>query len=306
MSTRAWVVRPGDGATVNDVLRALEEPSSAIDEGRVFLGRMRVTHGETPVRVGDEVLVSEARASFDVKILARTSDLLAVEKPAGVPTIPDHVGSSHTLLAAAARAVGLAESDLHPTSRLDRDVSGVVVFALTPRGRERLGAAREAGTYARRYVALASKAPSPAHGTWTAPIGRAKDPRHRAANGRDAVHAETSYSVVAEASGVALLAVAPHTGRTHQIRVHASFAKAPLLGDRTYGGPTRVTVRVGPTAGHVIPLRRIALHAARVTVPEARGPLEARAEVPEDLREIWSALGGDPRAWDTAISCDIA
>ena len=75
----------------------------------------------------------------------------------------------------------------------------------------------------------------------------------------------------------ALLAVEPQTGRTHQIRVHASHAGAPLLGDRDYGGAARVTL----AGGRTVALARIALHAARVSVPDAHGqPLVAAAPRP--------------------------
>jgi 23S rRNA pseudouridine955/2504/2580 synthase/23S rRNA pseudouridine1911/1915/1917 synthase len=101
---------------------------------------------------------------------------------------------------------------------------------------------------------------------------------------------------------VTLLALAPFTGRTHQLRVHASHAGAPLLGDRVYGGPVRLT----RPNGSVLPLSRIALHAARVVVPDARGePFEVRAPIPDALESWWLSLGGEASAWDTAVSCPV-
>src|SRR5262249_24850653 len=147
---------------------------------------------------------------------------IALAKPAGMPTIADHGGSRDTLLAQAARLAGLAVDRVHPTSRLDRDVSGVVVFALTRAAAECLRRARETGDYRRRYVAIASDAPRASRGKWDAPIGRGKDARHRKAFGAGAVHARTWYVTIAttdhERTGAALLAIAPQTGRTHQIR----------------------------------------------------------------------------------------
>jgi RluA family pseudouridine synthase len=276
-----------------------------VRDGRVFVGTRRVRREEEPVQAGDVVHVSPPREGRveQVRVLAQTADLVAVDKPAGIPTIPDHAGAAHALVALVARALGIDSARLHPTSRLDRDVSGVVFFALTKAAAERLKRAREEGAYERRYLAIAARAPSPERGTWDAPIGRARDPRLRAVGGRDAVASSTHYAVCARvAGGAALLAVAPRTGRTHQIRVHAAHAGAPLIGDRAYGGPTRLTV----ASGRVLEPRRIALHCARVVVPAADGaPLVAAAPVPPELAEVWSALGGDATAWEVCASCAL-
>jgi 23S rRNA pseudouridine1911/1915/1917 synthase len=277
----------------------------AVQEGRVFVGRRRVKSSGEPVKAGDVVEVAPPREAIaGVRVLFEEDDLVAVDKPAGMPTIADHGGASHALVAVAARALGVDPESLHATSRLDRGVSGVVVFARTKAAAERLMQARAAGTYERRYLALAARAPVPANGTWDAPLGRARDPRLRQVNGRDPVAATTRYAVCAAAAGgMVMLAVAPKTGRTHQIRVHASHANAPLVGDRDYGGPPRVTL----ATGRVLEPRRIALHAARVVVPGASGaPLVARAPVPPELEALWSALGGDAAAWEVAASCDLA
>jgi 23S rRNA-/tRNA-specific pseudouridylate synthase len=233
-------------------------------------------------------------------ILARGTGWVAVDKPAGLPTIPDHAGASHALIALAARVIGVPVARLHATSRLDRDVSGVVVFALDRAAAERLQRARESHDYVRRYVAIAARSPSPDHGTWDGPIGRAKDPRHRAVNGKDPVPARTHYAVVAGAPGTdaCVLALGPVTGRTHQLRVHASHAGAPLLGDRVYGGAARLTL----PSGKILPLDRVALHAARVTLP---GHAPIVSPVPDPLRLVWQALGGGGEAWDKAVSCPL-
>jgi RluA family pseudouridine synthase len=301
-----WVVGAGDGGTVGEVLSLARADERAVDEGRVFVGSRRVRRADEKVHAGDVVNVAapDAGRAAGVTILVRTDDLVAADKPAGIPTIPDHGGSAHALLASVARGLDVDPARLHPTSRLDRDVSGVVVFALTIAGRERLAAARAAGAYERRYVAIASKAPSPDRGTWDAPIGRARDPRLRAANGRDPVPARTRYALVACApGGAALLAVAPVTGRTHQIRVHAAHAGVPLVGDRSYGGAVRVTL----PSGRVLEPGRVALHAARVVVPAPDGaPLVIVSPLPPELHELWSALGGDRAAWEGSSSCELS
>lgn len=318
MSIR-WVVRAGEDATIGDVVARAGGDARAIEEGRVFIGRRRVRVPTELARSGDELTIAPARAASAsdepaIAILARAGDIVIVDKPAGIPTIPDHSGASHSLVALTARALGVDVSRVHPTSRLDREVSGAVTFALSPRAAAHLTRAREQGAYERRYVAIAGCPPSPAIGTWNAPIGRASDPRHRAPFGKDAVAAETRFQTVARLERAALLALAPLTGRTHQLRVHASHAGAPLLGDRTYGGLLRATL----ATGRVVPIRRIALHAARVVVPRAPGAgrvfrgdgdanssLVALSPIPKDLAELWLSLGGDPIAWDIAVSCPL-
>jgi RluA family pseudouridine synthase len=300
---RAIAVRAGD-RTVAAVLARAGVDGRAVADGRVFVGRRRVRRDDEPVKEDDVVEVAAPRdASPEVQVILREDDVVAVDKPAGMPTIADQDGAAHALVAATARALDVDSTRLHPTSRLDRGVSGVVVFALTRAAAERLARARAAGAYERRYVAIAARAPVPETGTWDAPVGRARDPRLRAANGRDPVAAATRYGVCASAGDAAMLAVAPVTGRTHQIRVHASHAGAPLVGDRDYGGPARVTL----PSGRVLELRRVALHAARVVVPGPGGaPVVARAPVPTELLELWSALGGEAAAWELATSCVLS
>ena len=298
---KRWVVRSGDGATVAEIVERAKETGAAVAEGRVFVGKRRVINGTEAVKVGDEVRIGAPAPMREALVVLWEQDgLVAVDKPAGLPTVPDHEGASHSLVALVAARAGCAIGDVRVTSRLDREVSGVVVFALDAGAEARLVTARERGLYTRRYVAIAEAAPAP--GPWGWPIGRGNDPRHRAVDGPDAKEAHTRWQLVARAGAFTLLAVEPQTGRTHQIRVHSAHAGAPLLGDRDYGGHARVTLANGAVAA----LPRIALHAARVTVPDADdAPVVASAAVPPALRHAWTALGGAPEAWDTAITCSL-
>jgi len=347
---KVWVVRAGDGATIGEIVHRAREGVRAIGEGRVFIGKKRAVRADQPVRPGDVVRIGpdvigagartsstsraplgsvapgfgsqapKVRASTEIDILFQAHGLVAVSKPAGLPTVPDHAGSSHSLVALVAKAIGEKTETLRITSRLDREVSGVVVFALDAVSEARLRQARAEGKYQRRYVAIASV--QNAHigmgGLWDAPIGRSKNPRLREIPGADPKPASTRWRIIArstlaaesdasasadrDASVYALLAVDPMTGRTHQIRLHASHAGAPLVGDRDYRGPMRIAL----ANGSIVAPSRIALHAARVIVPSKNAePIEARSPVPGELTTLWTQLGGDAKSWDEAIGVGL-
>ncbi len=288
--------------TVGEVVASLgEDPRSAIAEGRVFVGRTRARSTSDRVRAGDEIEVHAARASValpDPFVLHHEDGVLMVDKPAGMPTIPDQAGAAHSLLHAAARLLKLDPTRLHPTSRLDRDVSGVVTFATTDAAREALRESRELGRYDRLYVAIALGVPTFTSECWDAPLVPDRPPRvHRVAppGATKALSAVSRAIAVRTVGRFTLLALAPVTGRTHQLRVHAAAAGLPLVGDRAYGGPTRLTA----PSGAVRAPGRIALHCARVDIG---GPQIHRSSspIPRDLAELAAFVGLDV---EEALAC---
>ncbi|MEO0324639.1 MAG: RNA pseudouridine synthase [Myxococcota bacterium] len=224
----------------------------------------------------------------EVGVIHRSAHLLVLAKPAGLPTTARPGRDS---LARRAAELDPDAPRLHATSRLDADVTGLVTFARTRRGNDALLAARDAGVYERRYLALASGAPTPPEGAWTTPIGsHAKERRLRAAGGADARAAHTEYRTRARTAEAALLLLAPRSGRTHQLRVHAAHAGVALLGDVAYGGARRV-VRA---TGEVLTARRVMLHCAALTLtePSTGTIVHLSAAVPADLRALYLAAGG--------------
>jgi len=283
-----WVVGDGEPQALGSWLeRHAPESASSLADGRVFVDGKRVTDAAFPLARGNRVeLYAPRQIQADLRLLARFEGLIAVDKPAGIATEPDHSGIAGSVVARAAELVGVGSQELHAISRLDVGVSGVVLLTLDRSAGRRVQALREAGRLRRRYVAIASAAPNPTEGTWDAPIGRDRGNR-RSAFGRNPEPAATHYRVTSRAGSAALLALEPVTGRTHQLRVHAAHAGCPLYGDPTYGGPKRV---VQPS-GAVLTLRRIALHAAWVELPFFGG-VRVESALPAALQELWSALTG--------------
>ena len=275
---------------------------SALTDGRVFVDGVRATSGATTLPVGAAVEVFAPRPSAAISILADVNDVFAVHKPPELPTEPDHSGAD-CVLSQLAKELSVELEGLFAVSRLDVGVSGVLLVTLGSRSRERILAERAAGRLQRRYVALAAGVPTPAEGDWKEALGGQGRGR-RAVTGKDAQSAHTRYRVVASAnatarggSGTALLALSPVTGRTHQLRVHASAHGAPLLGDRKYGGPPRMT----STDGSVHAFSQILLHAAWVEWGDAGDRTRITSEPVPALVDAWVALGGEVAAIQRAL-----
>lgn len=277
--------------------------ADALEQGRVFVDGQRAS-GPREVAGGGVVEVFPLRPQASIELLREVEQVVAVYKPAPLVTEPDKSGADCVLSQLALR-LGVATSELFAISRLDVGVSGVLLVAVTAEARQRLLAERAAGTLTRRYVALAAGVPEPAEGEWNEALGPGgAGKRALARSGQGGQSARTRYRVVGTARSVvpagpatSLLALSPVTGRTHQLRVHASAHGAPLLGDRKYAGPVRMTA----ADGAVRALTQVLLHAAWVEW----GPAGRRQRVVSKpvgaLSETWLALGGEASALELAL-----
>jgi 23S rRNA-/tRNA-specific pseudouridylate synthase len=230
-------------------------------------------------------------------IVHRDAELLVLDKPSGLPTTsPD---PTEECLVRWAERLDPHAPRLHPSSRLDAEVTGLVTFARTRSATERLLQARERGTYHRTYLCLVQSAPSEPTGTWSWSIGiDPRDPRRRLAlapGTPGAKAASSGYRVLVSLPNAALLALTPHSGRTHQLRVHASAAGRPILGDRAYGGAQRITLGDGSVLG----ARRVMLHCARLELPDAEAGVQRfAAPVHADMLRLWTSVGGSASDFD--------
>jgi 23S rRNA pseudouridine1911/1915/1917 synthase len=235
-----------------------------------------------------------------LRLVHEDRDVLVIDKPAGLVVHPGAGNPRHTLqnallgfdpkLAALPRA-GL----IH---RLDKDTSGLLVVARTPEAQTSLSRQLEARTMAREYVA-ACVGVMTGGGTIDEPIGRHRGDRLRMAirvSGRPAV---THYRILERFRAHTYLSVKLETGRTHQIRLHLSHIKYPIVGDPVYGG--RFGLPRGATPGLIDTLRafrRQALHAATLGFdhPRSGKRLTLETPVPPDFEQLLAALREDARA----------
>jgi 23S rRNA-/tRNA-specific pseudouridylate synthase len=279
-----WVATEKDRSLTHVLSEMGPAAEGAHLEGRAFVNGVRAHEGLT-LRAGDVVEVWDARDAkgAPLSILFDEGDILAVEKPAGLATMPDHRGS-RSLSESVAELLRSRRTkkkiEAHPVSRLDAPVSGVVVFALSSGARKALEAASLAGRFQKSYVAIVQGA-FDGLGFSEAPV--------------DGKPAKSRYAVRAKAREAALVDLVPLTGRTHQLRIHMAALGHPIFGDRSHGGPARITD--GRGAVHAID--RILLHACAVRLSLVEGRMvEIRSEVPQALREAWGHLDGNSDAWN--------
>ena len=219
-----------------------------------------------------------------MRVLYEDDGLLAVDKPAGVVVIPER--DEDPSLALRQRLESSRGERLWVVHRIDRDTSGVVLFARGPDAHRALNALFETRAVEKVYTALTAGAPSPPEGTVSVALHTARKGKMRPAlpGEADALDARTAYRVTGvwetSAATVARVEVSPHTGRQHQIRVHMRYLGTPLLVDPLYGRSVAVPG---------IPAR-LTLHAASVTLPWRGGSLRIEAPLAEDLAAFVSAL----------------
>ncbi len=251
---------------------AVGEAAALIAAGAVFVDGKRARDRRQPVRDGAKLVVHRAGAEAPAPpalpplvVLFEDADLIVLDKSPG-----DHLNETET---SARPALVERLPGSFVVHRLDRETSGVVALAKHARAAERLSAAFRERRVEKRYLALVEGALP--DGELTDPIGLdRRRPRARRVRA-DGQEARTTVRTVGRLDGISAVEAAPHTGRTHQIRVHVAHHGAPILGDRTYGGP--MVVRV---AGEVVEVPRTLLHARRLVLP---GWPPFVAPVPADL-----------------------
>ena len=221
-----------------------------------------------------------------LRVLFEDGDVLIVDKPAGLLTVPTQAREKDTLWTRAIHYLQLRYGGRPYAGivhRLDKDTSGALVFA---RNRAALHALQEKfrlHAIDREYVALVEGA-LPEKGVFDADLVRQPGLRRTIARrGQEGRRAVTRWQTVERLAGATLASIRPETGRTHQIRVHFSAASHPILGDRVYGPREAARLPLPP---------RQMLHARRLgfSHPRTGEPVSAEAPMPPDFAAVLSAL----------------
>jgi RluA family pseudouridine synthase len=225
----------------------------------------------------------------EVRVLLEGAGLLAVDKPAGMLVIPGRgEGGGPSLREVLEERLGRKVYVVH---RLDRDTSGVVLFALEPERHRALSMAFESGRVRKRYLALVEGRMEAPRLVEAALVPARKGRMRVARAGEEGKPSRTRVRPVEVFAGASLVEAEPLTGRTHQIRVHLLSVGHPLLVDHQYGRAEPLKTR--EPDGEVL-LARTPLHAARLEWPTLPG-VEGRAveaPLPEDMARTVTFLRG--------------
>jgi len=268
--------------SVRAVRRALEQGRCRID-GRVeTFGSRKLRRGEVVSFVVPDKRERRRRYTFEPeRVLYAAHDVVAYDKPPGLPVTPTDAGSGPSLLGILRRDLG----DLLACHRIDADTSGVVLLARDEAVRARYEAAFRDHEVHKRYLALVRGHPAPRGSRRTGlilqDVGQGFE-RWGSGRGEGALLAITAWRLVERIGrGASLLRVTPKTGRTHQIRVHLAELDHPLFGDRIYGD------RRDP-----IHVARHLLHAEAIDAPHPTGDgrLQIDCPMPEDFRRAIAQL----------------
>ena len=279
-----------EGRTVLSLLRGELGLSPArigrlkrVDSGLTANGERVFTNAR--LRAGDFLAVDLAAAErptdllpipMDLDIRYEDEHLLVLNKNAPLAVIPSSLVPGEPTLAGGLAAHLGPGFTFHPVNRLDRGTTGLMAVAKSGYIHDQLRRQMHGGGFQRRYLALCVGAPLPPAGQIDLPIARAPGSAIRRQTDPAGQSALTAYRVLRRVGRFSLVLLLPHTGRTHQLRVHMAAIGCPLAGDWLYGMEDRA----------LIP--RPALHACALTLthPVTGTLLTLTAPLPADMKRL--------------------
>ena len=309
MSDQNWRVSESEAGlrldkwlAVSERLGSRSKALSAIERGKVFVGgaeqtvadaARRLQKGETVRlwmdRPGSAERRYAERRESGLHLLYEDSSLLVINKPAGVLTVPLPAQPDEVSLLDQLKHHLRSHKKSTPlvVHRIDRDTSGIVVFAKTPVAQQNLKDQFERRSAERVYLAVVYGSPKPERGTWRDfLVWDQEGVRQQRAERRDrnAKEAVCHYRTLEKFSGATLIEVSLVTGKRNQIRVQAGLRGHQLVGEKKYV--------YDPAPRHRIEFGRQALHAHRLKFlhPINDRPMSFEVAPPDDFQGLINRL----------------
>lgn len=287
------------GASRSQIQRAITEGDAAVNE--------RPTKPSYRLRDGDEISIDisppepldAAPEPIDLDIVYEDDDIVVINKPAGMVVHPGagiRTGTLANALVHHFNQLSRRGGDSRPgiVHRLDAGTSGLIVVARNEAAHNNLAQQFIDRSVEKSYAALVYGRVNADQGRFDGAIGR--DPKNRvkmavrpAGHGRPAL---TLFRITERFEEFTLLEINIKTGRTHQIRVHLSHAKHPVVADVTYGGGRENMIRDSRIKSIVHGLGRPFLHAERLAFrhPQSGEEMKFEAVLPAELQSVLTEL----------------
>ena len=237
----------------------------------------------TPVKIGDKLIIDfnyeEENSNIvpngmDLDIIYEDDWLLIVNKPSGIAIHPSILHFNNSLsngIRFYFDKIGLKKK-IRPVNRLDKDTSGLVIFAKCEYIQECLSLQMQEGILKKEYLCLVSGTINQKSGTINLPIARKEGSIMERCIDEKGKQAITHYKVIKEFKNYSLVECRLETGKTHKIRLHMASIGHPLLGDTLYGTSSSL-------------ISRQALHSYKIKFihPITKKEIELIAKLPQDI-----------------------
>ncbi len=217
--------------------------------------------------------------NIPLNIVYEDECLLLINKPPNIAIHPSMLHYDNSLSNGVKyyfNLIGLHKK-IRPVNRLDRNTSGLVIFAKNEYIQEFLIKEMQSKTFSKEYLAILEGTLDKKQGTINAPIARKKDSIIERCIDNSGDNSITHYKVLKEFDNFSLVNFKLETGRTHQIRVHSSYIGHPILGDDLYGNKSNL-------------INRQALHSYKISFihPKTREKMHFEIDMPQDMLNIIS------------------
>lgn len=215
--------------------------------------------------------------NIPLNIVYEDDCLLIIDKPSNIaihPSILHYDNSLSNGVKFYFNLIGLHKK-IRPVNRLDRNTSGLVIFAKNEYVQEFLIKEMQSKTFSKEYLAILEGILDKKQGTINAPIARKKDSIIERCIDNSGDNSITHYKVLKEFNNFSLVNFKLETGRTHQIRVHSSYIGHPILGDDLYGNKSSL-------------INRQALHSYKISFihPKTREKMYFEIDMPQDMFDV--------------------
>lgn len=245
-----------------------------VKQKRVFINGEPVLNASQKILGSEEIKVA-AKPKFlknSIQILYQDFDIVVIDKPGGLLSVATEKEKENTLHDFLKRH--FYKNRVYPVHRLDKDTSGLIVFALNERSRDHLKSQFQMKSLSRGYMAIVHGTPDPKTGTWESCLYEDQNLKMRESTHGLGKIAITSYKTIYSTERLSLLDIRLHTGRKNQIRVQSASRNCPIIGDKKYG----------PSSDS---FKRLGLHAYLLTLthPTTNKKLCFKSMLPKELAD---------------------